>query len=109
MFLKSVTVFVAPSSQEFQYGVMANPNAQPALTLLTRWEVIGVDGATKLLDAVLEGLTDQSKVTACVVVDCNLTNGDFLEARLWPIITPTLKDVVRIYAPIRESNGAGSA
>ena len=51
----------------------------PPLVLHRRWEVLGVDGALKLLDSVLDGLGD-SKVTAAVIIDVNLTNGDMLEA-----------------------------
>ena len=68
-----------PCRTDFGLRVINLSMSPPPLVLHRRWEVLGVDGALKLLDSVLDGLGD-SKVTAAVIIDVNLTNGDMLEA-----------------------------
>ena len=39
-----------------------------------------MDAATKLLDGVLDGLSDDAaKISAALVIDINVTNGDLME------------------------------
>lgn len=45
-----------------------------------KWEVLGVDACSKILDNILDNLSDRGKVTAAVIMDMNPTNGDMLQA-----------------------------
>jgi len=47
-----------------------------------KWEVVGVDGAMKVLDAAMDGLASVPCVSAVLIVDVNVTNGDMLEVLL---------------------------